>query len=161
MLDVDKEFSALNRAATVAKAAGDMGLAVDLLRKAKALLGPMYAETRLAKYLAAAGDLDGALAEIQWLLDGSASYEKQACAGQPLTVMLRQKTNRCALIHRDAAAICRRAKRPDLQDMHQDRFESLLELLDKIEPVAEADENARSVARAHARSLRRSGVLTT
>lgn len=140
----DEDFSALNRQATQAKKAGEMERAVRLLRQAKTLHGEHYQDTRLAKVLQAAGRLDEALAEIQWLIDHSATLAKAMFAHQPPTVLLQQKTHWLARIHRDAALICKRAKRSDLQAHHEQRCQSLLALVEKLRPVADADQAARA-----------------
>lgn len=135
--------AALNREATQAKKAGDIDRAVALLQKAKAIAGQDYDDTRLAKFLEAAGRFDEAMVEVKWLLDNSTYWAKSFFSHQPASVLLRQKTFHCARIHKDAALICRRAGRADLREHHVQMHGKLMDLVDKLDPVIESDENAR------------------
>lgn len=140
----DEVFAALNRDATQAKQAGDWEAAVALLYKAKAHQGDLYHDTRLAKFLQQSGQLDEALKEIQWLVDRSSTWAKSMFGDQPASVLQRQRVIWLAHIHRDAMLICKRAKRLDLRAEHEKRRDAYWNLLEKLEPLAEADTEARS-----------------
>lgn len=136
----ENKYGALNRAATQAKNVGDWPQAIALLREAKAHQGDLYQDTRLAKFLAHAGHEDEALQEIQYLLDKSTAWAQAMHSQQPASVRLRQRTLWQLRIHADAASICRWIGRPDKKVEHEHQRDALLDLLEKIDPVAEADE---------------------
>lgn len=142
----DVEYEALNRAATRIKNEGDWAAAIALLREAKAQKGALYQDTRLAKFLQQAGFLDEALQEIQWLLDNSRAWAQAMFSHQPASVLLRQKAHWMSRIHGDAALICKRAKRPDLQEKHESQRDAYWELVKKADPVAIADKAAQRKA---------------
>lgn len=138
-----EEHAVLARRATELKRKGDINGAVAALQRRKKLLGEDYSDTRLAKFLQAAGRVDEALTEIQWLLDDSARWARQLFSHQPASVMLRQKTGHMARVHKDAALICKRAGRPDLQAHHTERYDTLMALVWRLDPVCDADQTAR------------------
>lgn len=150
----DELSASLNREATVAKAAGDWVRAVQLLQRAKALAGESYHDTRLAKFLQYAGRAEDALAEIEWLLERSLPWAKSAFGHRPTTVVLEHHARWCSSICRDAAAICRRSSRPDLQMHYEQRWGSYFELVEKLREVNEAHDEARRKER---ESVRESG----
>ena len=139
----ETEYGALNRAATQAKNAGDLKQAIALLRKAKACHGHAYQDTRLAKFLAQAEDFEGALLEIQWLLDNSAAWAKTTFAHQPSSVVLAAQTGWRARVCRDAEMLCKRAKRPDLQAQYQKIGATYASLAEKLQTVIDAESAAR------------------
>lgn len=139
----ESEYSRLNKQATAFKKAGDMVSAVSALRHAKALCGSQYYETRLAKYLQAAGFFDMAMLEIEWLLGNSDLWAQNMFGHQPASVIECQRTGLLARIHADAALICKRAKRPDLQAIHQQLYEQHIEISKQLRPVSDADAKAK------------------
>ena len=102
--------AALNREATQAKKAGDIDRAVALLQKAKAIAGQDYDDTRLAKFLEAAGRFDEAMVEVKWLLDNSTYWAKSFFSHQPASVLLRQKARGP---RRSSGAPCTDARQTD------------------------------------------------
>lgn len=140
----------LERLATRLKKEGNLEGAIVALRRANDSGGDVG--TRLAKYLQQAGRIDEALTEIQRLLDGSDARAKALFSHQPTSVILRQKTGYRARIHKDAALICKRARRFDMQAHHEGKYESLMELVWKIDDVADADQAARRSAWDEARA---------
>ena len=141
---VESEFSRLNKQATAFKKAGDMNAAVVALRSAKALCDDHYADTRLAKFLQQAGLFDEAMAEIEWLLDHSATWAKTLFAHQPASVVLAMQTGWRARICRDAALISKRAKRPELQAQFDERRGTYAALAEKLHTVTDAEEEDRA-----------------
>jgi predicted trehalose synthase len=142
----ERESARLNKQATALKNAGDMPGAIAVLRRIKALEGDLYQDTRLAKFLQQAGQLDAALAEIQWLLDHSQTWALALFGHQPTSVIQCQRAGWCARVHTDAALICRRAKQPDLQAQHEllrDRYASIRE---RLQPLAEAERRTKFAA---------------
>lgn len=142
----DSETSRLNKQATALKKTGDMLGAVAALLRVKALEGDLYQDTRLAKFLQQAGQLDAALAEIQWLLDHSQTWALASFGHQSVTVIQCQRAGWCARVHADAALICKRAKRPDLQAQHEllrDRYASIRE---RLQPLERAESKAKFAA---------------
>lgn len=136
----------LNKVATALKRDGDMKGAIAALRRVKVLSGKAYAETRLAKFLQEAGNTEQALKEIDWLLNHSHAWAKAMFGHQPESIMERQRLGWCSRIHADAVLICKRAKRPDLQAMHEQERELMRLEIDAITPQAVADKEARRVA---------------
>ena len=146
MIFDESEAARLNKQATALKKAGDMPGAIAALRRGKALEGALYRETRLAKFLQQAGQLDAALVEIQWLLDRSQAQAQASFGHQSATVIQCQHACWCARVHADAALICKRAKRPDLQAKHEllhDRYASIRE---RLQPLARAESKAKFAA---------------
>lgn len=135
-------YAELNRQATQAKNRS-YAEAVALLQEAKAIKGDLYEDTRLAKFLQQAGRFDEAMAEIQWLLDHINAQAQDALGQQPASLLLRYRIYRRAEIHKAAALICKRAKRHDLQAEHERQRDACMALAEKMEPVVDADQNAR------------------
>lgn len=128
--------------ATALKKAGDLAGAIEALRQRKRVQGNDYEDTRLAKFLQAAGQFDEAMVEMKELFESNDAWASRRFAHQPASVVLRQKTIRAALLHKDAALLCRRAGKKDLQQTHRERSEKLFDLVRKLDPVAEADQKA-------------------
>ena len=142
----ESETSRLNKQATALKKNGDMDGAVAALRRVKRLEGNLYRETRLAKFLQQAGQIDAALVEIQWLLDHSQAQAQASFGHQPVSVIQGQHASWCARVHAEAALMCKRAKRPDLQAQHEllrDRYASIRE---RLQPLARAESKAKFAA---------------
>lgn len=139
----ESEAARLNKQATALKKAGDMPGAIAALRRVKALQSELYQDTRLAKFLQQAGQLDAALVEIQWLLDRSQAQAQASLGHQSSSVIQCQHAGWCARIHADAALICKRAKRSDLQAQHEllrGRYASIRE---RLQPVVRAESKAK------------------
>lgn len=136
----DERIASLNKEATAAKRAGDLGKAVRLLREAKKLEGRRYANTRLAKFLQESGDFKGAMAEIEALIDGSMAWAEAMFGHQPRSVRRRQQAGWISRIHKDAALICKRAKDSARQAHHEQERERWLAMLDKLDAVVEKDQ---------------------
>jgi tetratricopeptide (TPR) repeat protein len=127
-VNIDQEFSRLNKDATAAKQRGDLREAVRLLRTAKQRRGLMYAETRLAKFLQQAGLFDEAIEEIEWLIEHSNHWAETLFGHQPRIVRRCQQAGWIERIHRDAALICKREKRVDLEAFHQEKTQHWLKI---------------------------------
>ena len=139
----ESETDRLNKQATAFKMAGDMAGAIAALRQVKALEGELYRNTRLAKFLQQAGQVQAALAEIQWLLDHSQAQSRALCGHQPVSVIQGQHAIWCARVHADAALICKRAKLPELQAKHEQLQERYASIHDRLKPLADADQKAK------------------
>lgn len=144
--------------ATALKKAGDLTGAVEALRQRKRIQGNDYQDTRLAKFLQAAGRFEEAMSEMQELLELNERWASTHPSPGPVSSVLRQKTMRAALLHKDAALICKRARQKDLQQFHQERSERLFDLVRKLDPVAEADQKAIADSWKAARSLGRAAM---
>lgn len=131
----------LDRQATAFRKSGDWQSAITAMEKRKTLLGAQYQDTKLAKYLQAAGRFDDAMTEIQWLQDNSQAWAKNMFGHQPRSVMQCQQAGWCARIHAAAVLICKRAKRPDLQDAHQQLYEHYAGMAKQLRAVS-SDEMA-------------------
>lgn len=155
--DVER-YASLNRAATVAKRAGDWGQAVALLREAKAVRGDLYDDARLAKVLQQAGHFDEAKEEIQWLLDHANTWAEQHLSHQPRSVRRRQQASHIARIHREAALVCKREKRSDLQKHHEAERQRWWAIYEKLSPLVDAEEQQRKAEWEAARAGGRQAV---
>lgn len=133
---VIEESATLEKQATALKKEGDWDGAIALLRKAKALHGSLYQSTRLAKFLEQAGHFEEAMQEVQWLVEHSQQWAKAMFAHQPAAVLQRQRVGWLIRVHGDAALICKRAKRPDLQAEQEQKKAAYAQLLEKLKPVA-------------------------
>lgn len=142
----DQKAAELNKEATVAKREGDVNKAVRLLREAKRLQGSAYQETRLAKFLQAAGQVDEAMKEIKWLIDHSHAWSESLFGHQPRSVRRQQQASWISRIHRDAVLIAKRAKRGDLQSVHEAEAARWAEINRKLEASVDRDEAARQRA---------------
>lgn len=142
----ESEYSRLNKQATAYKKAGDMASAVAVLQQAKALCGSEYADTRLAKFLQAAGLFDEAMLEIQWLLDHSQSWAQAMFGHQPASVIECQLAGWRARVHTDAALICKRAKRANLQSEHEQLYDHYIDISKRLRSVSDADMKAKHAA---------------
>lgn len=139
------ETSRLNKQATELKKDGDMQGAIAALRRVKALEGELYQDTRLAKFLQHAGQVETALVEIQWLLDHSQAQARASFGHQPASVIQGQHASWCARVHADAALMCKRAKLPELQAQHEQLQERYASIRSRLKPLADADMEAKSV----------------
>ena len=137
-----EQSAALEKKATALKKEGDWDGAIAALRKVKTLHGGLYQSTRLAKFLQQAGHLEEALQEIQWLVEHSQEWAKAMFAHQPAAVLQRQRVGWLIRVHGDAALICKRAKRTDLQAEHEQKKAAYASLLEQINPVADAQRTA-------------------
>ncbi|OGB58423.1 MAG: hypothetical protein A2503_10070 [Burkholderiales bacterium RIFOXYD12_FULL_59_19] len=142
----ESEYSRLNKQATAYKKAGDMASAVAVLQQAKALCGSEYADTRLAKFLQAAGLFDEAMLEIQWLLDHSQSWAQALFGHQPASVIECQLAGWRSRVHADAALICKRAKRADLQTKHEQLQRHQADINLQLRAISEIDRKAKFIA---------------
>ena len=146
MLDPKGQFGSeeyqLDRKATALKRAGDWDGAIAALRRRKEIMGLEWVDDKLAKYLQQAGRFDEAMAEIQWLLDHTHAQAQASLSQRPASMLLWHRTQRRGQFHASAALICKRAKRPDLQAEHERQRDACMRLVEKIEPVARADDKA-------------------
>ncbi len=133
----------LERQATAHKQAGNWAGAIDCLRRAQAIRGPLYADTRLAKYLQQAGFFDVAMQEIQTLIDGSFAWAEGHFGHQPHSVRRCQQAGWLARLHQDAALICKREGEKDRQAHHEAEAEHWWKTRDMIAPIAKQDKNLR------------------
>lgn len=145
------EDSRLNKQATALKKAGDLDGAIEVLRQVKALQGDLYQDTRLAKFLQHSGAIDAALTEIQWLLDHSQAWAQALFGHQPVSIIQCQRAGWCSRVHADAALICKRAKRPELQAQHEQLQERYASIRSRLKPLADADLKAKFSALEEAR----------
>lgn len=136
-VNIDQEFSRLNKDATAAKQRGDWREAIRLLRTAKQRQGPMYAETRLAKFLQQAGLFDEAIEEIEWLIEHSNHWAETLFGHQPRSVRRCQQAGWIGRVHRDAALICKREKRLDLEAFHQAEAQRWFNTHENLDALAE------------------------
>ncbi|MBX9610315.1 MAG: hypothetical protein K2X51_01675 [Burkholderiales bacterium] len=137
----------LERSATRKKKSGDLTGAVDDLLEVKRLAGAEYADTRLAKYLQAAGRFDEALEEIGALISDSQHYVKTIFSHQPVTVQQCQRAQWLMRIHKDAALICKREKRFDLAALHLLSADGYRPIVERLRPIAEKDSKDSMIAR--------------
>jgi len=131
----------LERQATAHKQAGDWASAIDCLRRAQAIRGPLNAETRLAKYLQQAGFFDVAMQEIQNLIDGSHAWAEGNFGHRPPSMRRCQQAGWLVRLHKDAALICKREKQKDRQAHHEAEAKRWRGICDLINPIAELDRN--------------------
>lgn len=129
----------LERQATAHKQAGDWARAIDCLRRAQAIRGPLHANTRLAKYLQQAGFFDVAMQEIQALIDDSLAWAEGNFGHQPPSVRRCQQAGWLARLHQDAALICNREKQDDRQAHHEAEAERWWGIRDLIAPISKRD----------------------
>jgi len=144
---IESEQYQLDRQATACKRSGDWPGAISALRRRKELLGVQYDDSKLAKYLQAAGHFEDALAEIKWLIDNSHARVNELLSHQPPTVRLLQHAIHTAQVYSAAALICKREKRPDLEAGYQALSRQYLALRERLEPLARADQNELYAAR--------------
>lgn len=130
----------LDRKATALKRDGDLDGAIKALYQRKAILGIGYMDTKLAKYLQAAGRFEEAMTEIQWMLNNSHEWALTFFGHHPSSVILEQRTSWRIRIHKDAELICKRAKNQKLQLEHEQQRQVLLPILEKLRAVTKADE---------------------
>lgn len=143
-VNIDQEFSRLNKDATAAKQRGDWREAVRLLRTAKQRQGPMYAETRLAKFLQQAGLFDEAIEEIEWLIEHSNHWAETLFGHQPRSVRRCQQAGWIGRVHRDAALICKREKRLDLEAFHQEKAQHWLKIHKSLNLLSRTEKAKRT-----------------
>lgn len=144
----ENEDYKLERLATAKKNAGDIEGAIDCLKKAQAIRGPLGGETRLAKFLQQAGRFDEAMQEIQNLVADSNSWAEGNFDHQPRSVRRHLQAGRLAEIHHDAALICRREEDSEREAYHDAEAVRWNSLRDQLQPLAEADKRKRREARA-------------
>lgn len=151
---IESEQYQLDRQATACKRAGDWPGAISALRKRKKLLGVQYDDSKLAKYLQAAGHFEESLAEIRWLVEASHARVKELFSHQPPTVRMLQHAIHTAQVYGAAALICKREKRPDLEAGYHALSRQYLALRERLEPLARDDQmelHAAREARLHTR----------
>lgn len=131
--------------ATALKKAGDMEGAVAALQQRKRVLGSKHDDTRLAKFLQAAGRFDEALSEIDELIE---AVPRQMRKWSLRTVLGQQRSKAEALgrIHEIAALICKREKRADLAAQHRTKADAYLAIGKRMGPLADAAEKAARLA---------------
>lgn len=129
----------LDREASAYKRAGDLDAAIACLRRRKALMGVEYMETKLAKYLQHAGRFEEAMSEIDCLIEHGNQWTEAMFGHQPRSVRRSQQAGLRARLHRDAALICKRARRPDLNAQHASEAKRWQRLHEQIELLAERD----------------------
>lgn len=138
----DNQVGDLNKEATAAKRVGDWKTAIRLLREAKALEGERYADTRLAKFLQASGDFEGAMEEIDQLIKNSLAWSNTLFGHQPRSIRRKQQAGWISRIHKDAALICKREKDARRQAHHEREYERWLATRRKLEETARAEKSA-------------------
>lgn len=135
---LDNRVGDLNKEATAAKRAGDWVKAIRLLREAKEVEGDSYANTRLAKFLQAAGDFEGAMEEIDELIMNSLAWSNTLFGHQPRSVRRRQQAGWISRVHKDAVLICKREGDTKRQARHEREYERWLATRKKLEEIARA-----------------------
>lgn len=141
----ESEQYQLDRQATALKKAGDLNGAVAALRKRKALLGVLYDDTKLAKYLQEAGHFDEAMAEIQWLLDTNQQRLAESITSPTVSASARQASHArwCGSFHRAAALICKRQGQPAQRQHHEDVADKYFAIWERLDPLGEQDSEAQ------------------
>lgn len=131
--------------ATALKKAGDMAGAVEALVQRKRVLGTAHEDTRLAKFLQAAGRFDEAMAEIEELI---AAVPQQLKQWNLRTVigLQRVKAEKLGRLHSAAILICKREKRADLAEQHRSKAEAYQAIARRMGPLADAEEQACRLA---------------
>lgn len=152
-VNIDQEFSRLNKDATAAKQRGDWREAIRLLRTAKQRQGPMYAETRLAKFLQQAGLFDEAIEEIEWLIEHSNHWAETLFGHQPRSVRRSAQASWISRINKDAALICKRAKDAARQKHHEREHERWLAVHRKLNETAQKEKAAERLGWEEAKKL--------
>lgn len=137
------EAYSLDREASALKQSGDLDSAIECLRRRKALMGVEYMETKLAKYLQHAGRFDEAMSEIDWLIKHSNQWAEAMFGHQPRSVRRCQQAGLRARLHRDAALLCKREQRPDLNAQHASEAKRWQQLHAQIGVLAERDKQRR------------------
>lgn len=135
----DNRVGDLNKEATAAKRAGDWVKAIRLLREAKEVEGSSYANTRLAKFLQESGDFEGAMEEIEELIENSLAWSNTFLAHQPRSVRRRAQAVWISRIHKDAVLICKRAKDAKRQALHEREYERWIATKNKLEAPSKKD----------------------
>jgi len=125
----------LDRQAAELKKSGDVSGAVLVLQRRKAIFGVEWSDTRLAKYLQAAGRFDESMAEIEWLLKNSQSRAARLFGHQPVIVRQGQHATHCGLVLKASALICEREGRLDLAAQHQERSERYMQIAKGLQPL--------------------------
>ncbi|MBS0476267.1 MAG: hypothetical protein JSR28_14130 [Proteobacteria bacterium] len=146
-VSTDEVYASLNRKATQAKVRGDWTQAVHLLRQAKAHRGNSYDDTRLAKFLQQAGQLDEALTEIAWLVERSQWQAQEAYGHLRASSIQLARVMQLLEIYEAAILISKRARRADLQLQHQIRRDQYEAIRMRLEPLAQADEDEQQARR--------------
>lgn len=140
---VGSEQYQLDRLATELKKAGDWDGAINALRRRKALLGDLWVDDKLAKYLQEAGRFDESMSEIQWLLSHSQQYVRRMLGHQPVSVQQAQHAGRCARLHASAVLICKKGGESNLQAQHEQLAQRYGAIRERLEPIARAERKAR------------------
>lgn len=137
----ETETYLLDRQATALKKAGDMNGAVAALRKRKALLGLLYDDTKLAKYLQEAGYFDEAMAEIQWLLDTNQERLALLITSPHFSKSARLASHArwCGSFHKAAALICKRQGLPEQRKQHESTAEKYFSIWERLDPIGEQE----------------------
>ena len=150
---MEAEDYKLDRQATALKKAGDMNGAVAALRKRKALLGLLYDDTKLAKYLQEAGYFDEAMAEIQWLLDTNQARLAQLITSPRVSQNQRLASHArgCGAFHRAAALICKRQGLPEQRKHHEATADKYFAIWERLDPIGEQESEALRAS--HARTI--------
>lgn len=133
----ESEQYQLDRQATALKKAGDLQGAVAALRKRKALMGVLYEDTKLAKYLQEAGHFDEAMAEIQWLLDTNQQRLAKTIRSPTISQSWRQASHArlCGSFHRAAALICKRQGLPEQRKHHEATADKYFAIWERLGPI--------------------------
>lgn len=156
---MESEEYQLDREAIALRKAGDWTGAISALRRRKELLGVQFDDSKLAKYLQAAGHFEDALAEIKWLVDNSHARVNELLSHQPPTVRLVQHAIHTAQVYSAAALICKREKRPDLEAGYEALSRQYWTLRERLEPLARANQKEHFAAReARINTLQRVGA---
>lgn len=139
----ESEEYRLERQATALKQVGDWAGAIDCLKKAQAIRGPLEDDTRLAKFLQQAGLFDEAMEEIQRLIDGSLTWAEGHFGHRPRSVRRCQQASWLARIHKDAALICKREKRQEMRVQHEMESERWWAINHQLRSISEQNKESK------------------
>jgi hypothetical protein len=131
----------LDRQSTALKKAGDFNGAIAALRKRKALLGVLYDDTKLAKYLQEAGFFEEAMAEIEWLIATTPERVARITPSPTVSPITRQaqQARFCGSFHRTAALLCKRQGLPDLRKHHETVADQFFATWEHLNPIGNED----------------------
>lgn len=125
----------LDKEATALKKAGDLAAAVEALQRRKGIFGVEWSDTKLAKYLQAAGRFDEAMAEVDWLLNNSQARAARLFGHQPVNLRQGQHAMHCSQVLKASALICKREGRHDLSALHQEKSEKYLRVAQGLQQL--------------------------
>ena len=136
----EEHYAELNRQATEAKNIS-YAQAVALLQEAKQIMGEQYEETRLAKFMQQAGQFDGAIAEIDWLVSKAPQQVARDAEHLPQEEQAYFLALKLSDIYEAAALICKRAGRQELRQRYMDLWATQAALARKLDPFNDGSES--------------------